>query len=50
MKLAKTIPRNSMTSDKLGDIDLLSADRCELKNSFRWFCWWIWLSTWQSKD
>jgi len=20
------------------------------KNGFRWFRWWIWQSTWQSKD
>jgi len=35
MKLMKTMPRNSMTSEKLGDIDLLSSERCELKNGFR---------------
>ena len=50
MKLVKTIPRNSMTSERLGNIDLLSVERYELKNRFRWFCWWIWQSAWQSKD
>jgi len=31
-------------------IDPLSVERYELKNRFRWFRWWIWQSTWQSKD
>ena len=50
MKLVKTFPRNSMTSERLGNTDLLSGERYELKNRFRWFRWWIWQSTWQSKD
>jgi len=39
-----------MTSERLGNTDLLSGERYELKNRFRWFRWWIWQSTWQSKD
>jgi len=35
MKLMKTIPRNSMTSERLGNTDLLSVERYELKNRFR---------------
>jgi len=35
MKLVKTVPRNSMISERLGNIDLLSVDRYELKNRFR---------------
>jgi len=31
MKLVKTFPRNSMTSERLGNIDLLSGERYELK-------------------
>jgi len=31
-------------------IDPLSVERYELKNRFRWFRWWIWQSTLQSKD
>jgi len=50
MKLVKTIPRNSMTSERLGSIDLRSVERYGLKNRFRWFRWWIWQTTWQSKD
>jgi len=39
-----------MTSERLGNTDLLSVERYELKNTIRWFCWWIWQSTWQSKQ
>ena len=39
-----------MTSERLGNTDLLSVERYELRNIFRWFYWWIWQSTWQSKD
>jgi len=35
MKLVKTFPRNSMTSERLGNTDLLSFERYELKNRFR---------------
>ena len=35
MKLLKTIPGNSMTSKRLGNIDPLSVERYELKNRFR---------------
>jgi len=35
MKLVKTFPRNSMTSERLGNTDLLSGERYELKNRFR---------------
>jgi len=35
MTLVKTIPRNFVTSERLGNIDLLSAGRYELKNRFR---------------
>jgi len=45
-KFVKTFPRNSMTSERLDNTDLLSGERYELKSSFRWFRWWIW----QSKD
>jgi len=38
-----------MTSERLGNTDLLSGERYELKNRFRWFRWWIWQLTWQSK-
>jgi len=37
MKFVETIPRNSMTSERLGNIDLLSVERYELTNRFRWF-------------
>ena len=40
-KLVKIFPRNSMTSERLGETDLISDERYELKNIFRWFCWWI---------
>jgi len=30
----------------MGNIDLLSIERYELKNRFRWFGWWIWKWTW----
>ena len=46
MKLMKAFLRNSMTSEWLGNIDLLSIERYELKSRFRWFSWWIWQSTW----
>jgi len=46
MKLVKTFPRNSMTNERLGNIDLLSTERYKLKNRFRWFPWLIWQSTW----
>jgi len=49
MKLVKTIPKTSMTSERLNIIDLLSIESYELKNRFRWFRWWIWQSTWYSK-
>jgi len=35
MKLVKTIPKNSMTSERFGNIDLLLIERYELKNRFR---------------
>jgi len=31
----KIFPRNSMTSERLGNIDLLSVERYELKNRFK---------------
>jgi len=34
-KLVKTIPKNSMINKRLGNIDLLSVERYELKNRFR---------------
>jgi len=34
MKLVKTIPRNFMASERLGNTDLLSVDEYELKNGF----------------
>ena len=37
MKLVKTSPRNSMTSERLGNTDLLLVDKYELKNRFSWF-------------
>jgi len=46
MKLVKTFPQNSMTSERLSNTDLLSIERYELKDIFRWFRWWIWQSTW----
>jgi len=42
MKLVKTLPRNSITSERLGNIDMLETERYYLKNRFRWFRWWIW--------
>jgi len=49
--MVKTIPRNSMTSENwVTLIDPLSVEKYELKKRFRWFRWWIWQSTWQSKD
>jgi len=30
-----------MISERLGNIDLLSVERYELKNKFKWFRWWI---------
>jgi len=39
-----------MTSERLGNIDLLSLKGYELKNRFRWFRWWNCEPTWQSKD
>jgi len=41
MKLVKTFPRNSSTTERLGNTDPLSIERHELKNRFRWFRWWI---------
>jgi len=41
MKLVKKFPRNFMISERLGNVDLLSVERHELKNRFRWFHWWI---------
>jgi len=35
-----------MTSKILANTDLLSVERNEMKNRFRWFSWWIWQSTW----
>jgi len=35
IKFVKTFPRNSMTRERLGDTDLLSGERYELKNRFR---------------
>jgi len=35
-----------MASERLGNTELLSVEKYELKNRFRWFCWWIWQSTW----
>jgi len=35
MKLMKTFPRNSMNSEKSGNIDFLSVERYELKNRFK---------------
>jgi len=35
IKFVKTFPRNSMTSERLGDTDLFSGERYELKNRFR---------------
>jgi len=46
MKFVKRFPRDSMTSERLGNTGLLSAERYELKNRFRRFCWCIWQSTW----
>jgi len=46
MKLVKTFHRNFMASERLGNTELLSVEKYELKNRFRWFCWWIWQSTW----
>jgi len=34
MKLVKTFPQNSMTSERFGNIDLLSFETYELKNDF----------------
>jgi len=34
-KLVKIFPRNSMTSERLGETDLISDERYELKNIFR---------------
>jgi len=34
-EISENIPRNSMTSERLGNIDLLSVERYELKNIFR---------------
>jgi len=34
MKLEKTFLRNSMTSERFGNIDLLSIKRFEVKNRF----------------
>jgi len=50
MKLVKTFPRSSMTNERLRKTDLVSGERYDLKSRFRWFRWWIWQSTWQSKD
>jgi len=33
--IVETMPRNFMTCDRLGSIDLLSVDSYELKNRFR---------------
>jgi len=33
--LVKIFPRSSMTSEKVGNTDLLSVERFELKNRFR---------------
>jgi len=41
MKLVKTFPKNSMTSEELGKIYLLSFEKHELKNRFRLIRWWI---------
>ena len=41
MKSVKKFPRNSMISGRLGDNDLLSVERYQLKNRFEWFRWWI---------
>ena len=35
MKLVKTFPRNTMTSERLGNVDLFSVERYELKYRFR---------------
>jgi len=32
-----------MISERLSNIDLLSVERYELKNRFRWFRWWIYI-------
>jgi len=34
-----------MTGERLGNTDIFSAERHQLKNRFRWFHWWIWQST-----
>jgi len=39
MKLVKIFPRNSMTNGRLGNTELFSIWRYELKNRFRWFRW-----------
>jgi len=44
-KLVKTFLRNYLTTETLGNTDLLSVERYELKNRFRWFRWWISQST-----
>jgi len=41
MKLVKKFPTISMISERLGNIDLLSVERYELKNRFKGFRWWI---------
>jgi len=38
-----------MTSERLGNIDLLSIERHELKCKFRWFRWWNWQSTYNRR-
>ena len=45
VKLVKTFLRNFMTSERLGNTDLLWIERYKLKNLFRWFCW-MSQSTW----
>jgi len=47
MNLVKIFLGNSLSSERLDGTDLLSVERYELKNRFRWFRWWIWQSTWR---
>jgi len=49
MKLVKAFPRNSITSEKLGNIDILIYFKLKgtrWKTDLRWFRLWIWQSTW----
>jgi len=39
MKVVKTFSRDSMTSERLGNFDLVSTESYQLKNRFRWFRW-----------